>query len=698
MAKQSVTLTVTGMRCAACQSHVQKALDSAPGVEKAAVSLMNGLATVEYDATTTAPEKLAQAIRATGYEADLPIGGRSAFEEQEERERSQASEARELMIRAVVTLALGAAAMSVPMGNATVRYGLLITTLGVMIWAGGGIYSGAWRAARHGSADMNALVALGTGAAFLYSAAVTVAPGFFHSRGIMPDVYYEAAILILGFIVLGRALEARAKRETSSALRKLIGLRSTMARVIRRNQEAEIPVENVIRGDVVVVRPGERLAVDGEVVEGSSFVDESMLTGEPAPVEKQAGAAVAGGTVNTTGSFRYRATTLGEESVLARIVTLMKEAQASRAPIEKLADNISRVFVPIVILIAIATFAGWMLLGGGFARAAAAAVAVLIIACPCAMGLAVPAAVTVATGRGAELGLLIKGGEPLQKMRTLTTIVFDKTGTITEGRPRATSSEVGDDALRLAAAVERRSEHPLAGAVIALAESRGLAIPEATDVVAVPGHGIRGTVEGQLVQIGGAGVAVTVDGKQRGGIVVADTIRPTSKNAVEQLKRLNLDVVLLTGDRAEAANEIARQVGIENVIAGVRPEGKVEEIRRLQREGRIVGMAGDGINDAPALAQADVGFAMGTGTDIAIAAGDVTLLRADLTGVARAIALSRAAWRVMQQNLVWAFGYNVIAIPAAALGLLNPVIASAAMAASSVSVIANSLRLRRLKI
>jgi Cu+-exporting ATPase len=514
----------------------------------------------------------------------------------------------------------------------------------------------------------------------------------------MPDVYYEAAILILGFIVLGRALEARAKRQTSSALRKLIGLRTAMARVIRRNQEAEIPVENVIRGDMVLVRPGERLPVDGEVVDGSSFVDEAMLTGEPAPVEKFAGSAVAGGTVNTTGSFRYRATTLGEESVLARIVALMKEAQASRAPIEKLADRISSVFVPIVILLAAATFAGWMLYGGGFAKAAATAVAVLIIACPCAMGLAVPAAMTVAMGRGAELGLLIKGGEPLQKLRTIDTIVFDKTGTITEGKPRATSSELGDDALRLAAAVERRSEHPLAGAVIALAESRGLAIPEAQNVVAIPGQGIRGTVEGRLVQIGGAGVAVTVDGKERGGIVVADTIRAGAKAAIAELKRLNLEVVLLTGDREEAARKIADEVGIDRVVAGVRPEGKVEEIRRLQREGRVVGMAGDGINDAPALAQADVGFAMGTGTDIAIAAGDVTLLRADLAGVARSIALSRAAWKVMRQNLVWAFGYNVIAIPAAGLGLLNPVIASVAMAASSVSVVANSLRLKRVKL
>ena len=369
MSKQSVTLTVTGMHCAACQSRVQRALDTTAGVGKAAVSLMTGLATVEYDASATAPEKLAEAVRATGYQADLPIAGRTAFEEQEERERAQASEARQLMIRAVVTLALGAVAMALPMGNSATRYALLVVTLFVMAWAGRDIYSGAWSAARHGSADMNALVALGTGAAFLYSATVTLAPNFFHSRGIMPDVYYEAAILILGFIVLGRALEARAKRETSTALRKLIGLRAVTARVIRRNQESEIPVENVIRGDVVVVRPGERLAVDGEVVEGSSFVDESMLTGESGPVEKLAGATVAGGTVNTTGSFRYRATTLGEESVLARIVALMKEAQASRAPIEKLADKISSVFVPIVILIAAGTFAAWMLSGGGFAHA-----------------------------------------------------------------------------------------------------------------------------------------------------------------------------------------------------------------------------------------------------------------------------------------------------------------------------------------
>jgi Cu+-exporting ATPase len=720
MATETVTLTVTGMRCAGCQSHVQHGLEHAHGVQKAAVNLLTGLATVEFDPTATAPPELVKAVRDSGYQAVLPTPGRSAFEEQEEREREQAQEARSLAIRAAVTLAIGLAAMfapmekripisidgpSIPIGtqawmiepNNAVRYGLLAVTLAILIWAGREIFSGAWRAARHGAADMNALVALGTTAAFLYSATATIAPHLFPA-GKMPDVYYEAAILILGFIVLGRSLEARAKRQTSAALRSLIGLRSPTARVVRRNQESEIPVENVIRGDIVTIRPGERLPVDGEIVEGASSIDESMLTGEPIPVTKRAGDAVAGGTVNTTGSFRYRATTLGEESVLARIVALMREAQSSRAPIEKLTDQVSRVFVPVVVLIAIMTFAAWMIMGGGFAKAATAALSVLIIACPCAMGLAVPAAVTVASGRGTQLGLLIKGGEPLEKIQKLNTIVLDKTGTVTEGKPRVTHADVPLEALALAAAVERRSEHPLARAVVEYAEACGVEIPEATEVVAMPGQGIRGRVNGHSIEIGGIAMSVSIDDRPAGSFLVEDTIRDGAPAAIAELKRLGMQIVLLTGDREEAAQAIARQAGIERVVAGVRPEGKVDQISTLQAEGRVVAMVGDGINDAPGLARADVGFAMGSGTEIAIAAGDVTLLRADLAAVPRAIKLARATWRIMKQNLAWAFGYNIIAIPAAALGLLNPIIASAAMAASSVSVLANSLRLKRIKI
>jgi P-type Cu+ transporter len=691
---ETVNINVTGMTCAACQSHVQKALEKTPGVSKAAVNLMTGEATVVFDPQSTAPAKLIDAIVGTGYDAELPTAGLSAIEEQSERENAQITEARELGIKAIVSLALGGVAMGLSMyamHSAGMRYGLLALTIFTMAWAGRNIFVGAWKAAIHGSADMNALVALGTGAAFLYSAAVTVVPGFFESRGIAPEVYYEAAVLILAFVITGRALEARAKRQTTSALRKLIGLQPATARVIRNFWETDVPVASVKRGEIVIVRPGEKIPTDGELVDGSSFLDESMLTGEPAPVEKRQGDKVIGGTLNTTGSFRYRVTALGEASVLARIVRLMRQAQSSRAPLEKLADRISGVFVPVVLLLAIATFAGWLTLGAGFTKAAATAVAVLIIACPCAMGLAIPTAAAVAIGRGAEMGLLIKGGEALEKLSRVSTVVLDKTGTVTEGRPRITRSEISDDALRLAAAVEQRSEHPLAQAVVELAKSRGLQVPDVSDFHAIPGRGVEGIVEGHRVSVG---AIVEIDGQSAGSFAFEDSIRETSAMAIRKLRTMGLDVVMLTGDRKENADRIALAAGIEHVVAGVLPDGKVAEIARLKQEGRVVAMVGDGINDAPALAQADIGFAMGSGTDIAMEAGDITLLRADLTGVADAIALARATSKIMRQNLFWALGYNVIAIPAAAFGFLNPVIASAAMAASSVSVVANSLRLK----
>jgi P-type Cu+ transporter len=708
---ETIHINVGGMTCAACQSHVQRALERSPGVKKAAVNLMTGEATVAFDPETIQPAALVDAIVDTGYEAQIPLPGRSAFEEQEERERAQVAEARELGIKAIVSLALGAIAMALSMramDDLLVRYVLLAIAVFVMIWAGGRIFSGAWTAARHGSADMNALVALGTGAAFLYSLAVTITPGYFRARGIAPDVYYEAAVLILAFVVSGRALEARAKRQTTSALRKLVGLQASTARVLRDRTEIDVPIAQVGRSDVIVVRPGEKLPVDGEIVDGSSYVNESMVTGEPMPVEKSMGDRVIGGTLNTTGTFRYRATTLGDASVLARIVSLMRQAQASRAPIEKLADRISAVFVPAVMVLAMLTFGAWMFAGAGATKAAVTAVAVLIIACPCAMGLAVPTAVMVATGRGAEMGLLIKGGETLEKLQRVNTVVLDKTGTVTEGRPRVVGAHIDDGALRLAAAVERRSEHPLGRAVVEYAQGKSLTLPEVTEFRAVTGSGVEAKVEGHSVIVGNraflnestdpGGILVSVDGKLAGSMQVADAIRAGAPEAVGSLRKMGLDVVLLTGDRKETAEAVAREAGIERVVAGVLPDGKVAEVRRLQSEGRVVAMAGDGINDAPALAQADAGFAMGSGADIAIEAGDVTLLHADLKGIVQAIALSRAAWRIMRQNLFWALAYNVIAIPAAALGFLNPVIAGAAMAASSVSVVFNSLRLKRIKL
>jgi Cu+-exporting ATPase len=592
------------------------------------------------------------------------------------------------------------------MHDPLVRYVLLAATVFVMAWAGRNIFTSAWSAARHGSADMNTLIALGTGAAFLCSVSVTLAPRFFESRGLSTDVYYEAAILILAFVVSGRALEARAKRHTTSALRKLIGLQPATARVIRDGAEADVPVSGVRRGDLIVVRPGEKLPVDGEVADGSSYVDESMLTGEAAPVAKHPGDAVIGGTVNTTGGFRYRATSLGEQSTLARIVALMRQAQASRAPIERLADRISAIFVPSVVALAILTFAVWMLAGGGVTKAAVASVAVLIIACPCAMGLAVPTAVMVATGRGAGMGLLIKGGETLEKLRRVDSVVLDKTGTLTEGRPRVTGVQIDDAALRLAAAAEKRSEHPVAHTIVEYAQGRGLTIPDASGFLAIAGRGIEATVENHRVRVGNApffgcegdGVLVEIDGNIRGTMEVSDPVRAGAKPAVQRLRDLGLGLVLVTGDQPAPAQAAAKEAGISRVVAGVMPADKVAEVRKLQDAGHVVAMAGDGINDAPALAQADVGFAMGSGTDIAIEAGDVTLLRADLSGIPQAISLSRAAWRIMRQNLFWALAYNVVAIPAAALGFLNPVIASAAMAMSSVSVVFNSLRLKRTRI
>src|SRR5579883_1031816 len=706
---ETVRIHVGGMSCAACQAHIQRALEQAPGVKKAAVNLMTAEATVAFDPHQTEPATLVETILDTGYDAELPSAGKSAVEQQEERERAQAAEARELTVKAVVSLALGAGAMFLSMRamhDPFARYVLLATTLFVMAWAGRNIFIGAWSAARHGSADMNTLVALGTGAAFVYSVSATLAPGFFESRGLSAEVYYEAAILILAFVVSGRALEARAKRQTTSALRKLIALQPPAARVVREDAEIDLPLAQVHRGDLIVVRPGEKLPVDGEIADGSSYVDESMLTGEPAPVAKNPGDAVIGGTVNTSGSFRYRATTLGESSVLARIVSLMRQAQASRAPIERLADRISAIFVPSVVALAVLTFAGWMLAGGGPAKAAVAAVAVLIIACPCAMGLAVPTAVMVATGRGAGMGLLIKGGETLEKLRRVDTVVLDKTGTITEGHPRVTDAKIDDEALRLAAAAERRSEHPVAQAIVDYAERRGLSIPDTTSFSAIAGRGVEATVENHRVRVGNAaffdregdGVLIEVEGQIRGAIQIADPVRADAKQGVERLRSLGLEVVMVTGDQPAAAQIAAKETGITRTAAGVLPAGKVEEVRALQMQRPVVAMAGDGINDAPALAQADVGFAMGSGTDIAIEAGDVTLLREDLSAIAQSIALSRAAWRVMRQNLFWALAYNVVAIPAAASGFLNPVIASAAMAMSSVSVVFNSLRLKRIRL
>ena len=726
------------MTCAACQARVQRALSAEPGVIDAAVNLVTRSAAVRYDPSTVSPERLIAAVRATGYDAELPEKSEDVLAESS-RAGSEIEEARSLAVKAAVSVIAGILAMTLTMGamgNPLVNYSLLGVTAAIMLWAGRDIYRGAWKAVRHRSADMNTLVALGTGAAFIYSVVATVAPHLFARNGIAPDVYYEAVIFIIGLVLAGRAIEARARSKTSEALRKLASLLPSTARVDEGGVLVDKPLGQIRSGETVLVRPGERIPVDGNVIDGTSEVDESMLTGEPLPLAKGVGDSVVGGTLNTTGSFRYRATSVGADSVLARIVKLMRDAQASRAPIQRLADRVSAVFVPTVLAIAIVTFLTWYFVADTAAlpRAIAAAVSVLIIACPCAMGLAVPTAVMVATGRGAELGLLIKGGEILQRAGDVDTVVLDKTGTVTEGTPTVKAvvpfGSVGeDDVLRVAASLERHSEHPVGTAIIRAAGARSVRFDQVEGFQSHTGSGVTGAVAGRSTAVGNAqlmrnlGIAVqqnveatattgeaselfvAVDGKVIGKIIVSDAVRASSREAVDKLRQLGVDVLLVTGDRKSAAESIARTTGIKHVVAEVLPEGKVAEIRALQRAGRVVAMVGDGINDAPALAQADVGVSMPKGTDIAIEASDIALMRSDLRGVPTAISLSRRTMATMKQNLFWAFVYNVVGIPIAAgvlfpiTGLmLSPIIASAAMALSSVSVVTNSLRLRRVSL
>ena len=761
---ENTSLKLRGMSCASCARNIEDSIRSVPGVNECNVNFGAEQATVTYDSRITDVGAIQDAVDAAGYSA-VPMQDDVLAPEDDTERRERQVENRQLTRKIWVS---GIVSAILVIGSLPMMTGLpipfipawmdnswlqLVLTAPVLFWCGSSFFINAGKALKRHTATMDTLVAIGTGTAYLYSLFPTFFPQWFIAQGLTPDVYFEAASVIIALILLGRLLENRAKGQTSEAIRKLMGLGAKTARVIRGDREIDIPIAEVVLGDIILIRPGEKIPVDGEIVEGASTIDEAMVTGESIPVKKHPGNEVIGATINKTGSFKFRATRIGKDTFLAQIVKLVQQAQGSKAPIQRLADRVTGWFVPAVIAIAIATFILWYNIMGNVTMALITTVGVLIIACPCALGLATPTSIMVGTGKGAENGILIKGAESLEMTHKLRAIVLDKTGTITQGKPTVTDFVTVNgvinnnelNLLRLAASVERYSEHPLAEAVVQYAQSQRVQLNDAREFEAIAGSGVRGYVSDRLVQIGthrwmnelgidtsnlqkdwerleylGKTVIwIAVDRKIEGIMGIADAVKPSSIKAIRALQKMGLEVVMLTGDNRRTADVIAREVGIKRVFAEVRPEQKAATVETIQSEGeglwsevssdlytprKIVAMVGDGINDAPALAQADVGIAIGTGTDVAIAASDITLISGDLQGIVTAIQLSRATIRNIRQNLFFAFIYNVAGIPIAAgilypfFGwLLSPIIAGAAMAFSSVSVVTNALRLRNFK-